>query len=229
MNGELRVVEDVPGRFAALVAARCAALHAERPARRIRLGCSGGTSGAACWARVAREEIDWPAIECYFADERCVEAGSEQRNAVAIAEALGARLGALAGYHPMDCAQGPEAYEAQLREAGGLDLLQLGLGPDGHCASLFPGSPALAAPPTTLVAVNRDPSGTNPHDRLTLTYAGIRSARCVVVTVIGAARAPALRALLAGEDLPAGRLDAPELIWLIDAAVAEPAGLRLSA
>lgn len=124
----------------------------------------------------------------------------------------------------MNCANGPAAYEAKVREAGGFDLVQLGLGPDGHTASLFPGSPALRIDDGRLVTSSNDLLGNNPFERMTLTLEGIALGSVVVFTVIGAARAGILARIASGEQLPAALVEAPELIWLIDEAAAELLG-----
>src|SRR3546814_10461925 len=67
----------------------------------------------------------------------------------------------------MFCTEGADPYQLRLGEVGRLDVVHLGLGPDGHTASLFPGSPGLDADPGRLVVMNTDPSGSNPHDRMT--------------------------------------------------------------
>jgi 6-phosphogluconolactonase len=67
------------------------------------------------------------------------------------------------------------------------------------------------------VVANTDPNGVNPHERLTLTFTGIARARRIVVTVAGASKHDALARLMAGEDLPAGRLTGSDLVWLVDA------------
>jgi 6-phosphogluconolactonase len=217
--GEIRVVEDVPEAFAQLGAAEVRSALSTRGADDppFRLGCSGGSSGVRCMERLALlDEIAWGRVEVYFADERCVEPDAPQSNQRALREAFGERLVQLHGFFPMSCADGPEAYEASLRRAGGLDLLQLGFGPDGHTASLFPGSEALSAPPERLVVRNVDPSGLNPLERLTLTYAGIATAALVVVAVMGAEKRQAFAELVAGRDLPASRVRAERVVWLCD-------------
>ncbi|MEZ5178445.1 MAG: 6-phosphogluconolactonase [Acidimicrobiales bacterium] len=108
----------------------------------------------------------------------------------------------------------------RLGDLGRIDLVHLGMGADGHTASLFPNSEALDADPGRLVAMNDDPSGVNPYRRMTLTFAGIARARLVVVTVSGAEKAEALAAVAAGEDLPAARIDADAVVWLVDPAAA---------
>ncbi len=218
MNGELRVVGDVGAAFASLAAGELRSPDASRP---YRLGCSGGSSGTACFARLAQEPgIPWGAVECFFADERCVGAASPDSNAASIAAALGGVLDLLADYHPMSCAEGPAAYGALLADAGGFDLLQLGLGPDGHTASLFPGADGRDAPPGALVIVNADPSGRNAFQRLSVTFAAIALARLKVVTVMGADKADALRRIVAGEDLPGARIGGGRVVWLVDEAAA---------
>ncbi len=104
----------------------------------------------------------------------------------------------------MSCEEGPDAYQLRLGEIGKLDVIHLGLGLDGHTASLFPESPALDADPGQLVARNEDPSGRNRLPRLTLTYAGIARSRLAVFTVAGRHKRAALQALVDGADLPAG-------------------------
>ena len=219
MIGEIRVVDDVAESFAELAAAEIAGhLRAREPdAAPFRLACSGGASGTRCAAALAaREDVAWSSLVCYFVDERCVAPDAPESNERAIRSALGARVGQLAGFHPMSCTDGAAAYERTLRAAGGLDLVQLGFGPDGHTASLFPGSEALDAPPDKLVVTNFDPSGHNALPRLTLTYAGISSARLAVFTVTGAEKRHALASVVAGGDLPAARVRAQRIVWLCD-------------
>jgi len=212
------IVDDVPAAFAELAAAEVRSVLAARgpSGAPFRLGCSGGASGAACIGALAGHDLPWQRITCYFVDERCVEPGSPNTNVRALRAALDGRLDELAGFHPMSCADGPEAYERLVREAGGFDLVQLGFGPDGHTASLFPGSAGLDAPEERLVVTNLDPTGNNRFERLTLTYAAIALANVVLVTVVGTDKRDAFARVLAGEDLPAARVRAPRVVWLVD-------------
>jgi 6-phosphogluconolactonase len=105
---------------------------------------------------------------------------------------------------------------ADLVTGPGIDLIHLGLGPDGHTASLFPNAPTLDADPGVLVLATEDPNGRNPHPRLTLTLPAINSARLAVFTVAGASKAEAVGRLSRGEDLPAARVHAGRTVWLVD-------------
>jgi 6-phosphogluconolactonase/glucosamine-6-phosphate isomerase/deaminase len=224
MNGEIRVVDDVPAAFTALMEATFLASANSRGAKPFRLAASGGNSGAASFTALTKSSVvNFSELDLYFVDERCVDPSSEDSNQRAIGEVFGDKLATLAGFHAMSCDVGAEAYDQLLRDAGGLDAVQLGLGPDGHTASIFPGSAALEVDDARLVVSNVDPSGRNAHDRLTLTYAGIRLAPLVVFTVIGEARADVVAKIAAGEDLPAARVAADRVVWLIDTA----AGLKL--
>jgi 6-phosphogluconolactonase/glucosamine-6-phosphate isomerase/deaminase len=219
MNGEIRVVDDVPAAYAALIEEAFLTSAKRRGSSPFRLAASGGNSGAASFRALMKSEIiEFPAIDLYFVDERCVDPTSDDANQHAIAELLGDKLATLAGFHPMSCEEGAGSYDQLLREAGALDAVQLGLGPDGHTASIFPGSTAVDVDDSRFVVKNVDPSGRNEHDRLTLTYAGIRLAPLVVFTVIGAARADVVAKIAAGGDLPASRVSADRVVWLIDTA-----------
>ena len=84
---------------------------------------------------------------------------------------------------------------SDLVAGAGIDLVHLGMGPDGHTASLFPGDTSLDAGPGVLVVTTEDPNGRNPHPRLTLTLPAINSARSAVFTVAGSSKAAAVAAL----------------------------------
>jgi len=221
VNGTVRLVESVPESFAALVGAEVAS--AVGP---YRLVLSGGGTALECYAALAArsvaDRLDWSGVAVFLGDERCVPPDHPDSNHRMIAATLLDHVGPVGGDHPMYTSGPPSAaaaaYQALLAPLPDLGLVHLGLGPDGHTASLFPGSTALdATGGDHLVAANRDPNGVNPHDRLTLTYPGIARARRVVVTVAGATKRDAFARVVAGEDLPAGRVAAPHLLWLADA------------
>jgi 6-phosphogluconolactonase len=212
-------VDDVPGAFADGVTDA----FQSRLDDVFCVALSGGDTARACYERLASdaaERIDWWAVNFYWGDERCVPPDDPASNQLLGRRALLERVGAANAVYPMRCDEGPEPYQLRIGEVGKLDLIHLGLGPDGHTASLFPHSAALDADPGQLVAFNEDPSGRNPLRRLTLTFAGIARARLVIFTVAGEAKRTALLAVFDGEDLPATRVVADRIVWLVDRAAA---------
>ena len=219
MNGSLFVVEDVAAEFAERV---IEAFHG-RPADGFSMALSGGSTARTCYERlaaVAGSQVDWWKVDFYWGDERCVPLDDPDSNYHLAREALLDRVGAANAAYPMRCEEGADPYQLRVGELGRFDVVHLGLGPDGHTASLFPGSTALDADPGQLVVLNDDPSGRNPHRRMTLTYAGIARARLVLVTVSGEAKRDALARVMAGDDVPAGAIRAEQVVWLADPAAA---------
>jgi 6-phosphogluconolactonase len=217
--GELVVTPDVPGAFAHQVidAFRTRSLDT------FSIALSGGETARRCYehlAEVTGSQIDWWKVDVYWGDERCVPHDDPASNYHLAREALLDRVGAANATHLMRCAEGPDPYQLRLGDLGRIDLVHLGMGADGHTASLFPHSAALDADPGRLVAMNDDPLGNNPYPRMTLTFAGIARAARAVVTVTGEEKAEALAAVAAGEDLPAARIASEQVIWLVDEAAA---------
>jgi 6-phosphogluconolactonase len=209
------VVDDVPGEFAA----RVIAAYQSRPNELFSFALSGGGTAGPCYERLAEEStdlVDWLSVNIYWGDERCVPPDHPDSNQLLGRQSLLERVGAANAVYPMSCEEGPDAYQLRLGEIGKLDVIHLGLGPDGHTASLFPKSPALDADPGQLVARNEDPSGRNPHPRLTLTFSGIARSRLVIFTVAGGSKRSALKAVMNGDDLPASRVTADHVVWLVD-------------
>lgn len=215
MNGEIVVTDDVPGEFAA----RVIAAYESRQDDIFSLALSGGSIARPCYERLAADSadvVDWLSVNVYWGDERCVPPNDPDSNQLLGRQALLERVGGANAVYPMLCDEGPDAYQLRLGEIGKLDVTHLGLGPDGHTASLFPGSPALNADPGQLVSLNEDPSGRNQHPRMTLTFSGISRSRLVLFTVSGASKREALRAVMDGADLPAARVTADKVVWLVD-------------
>jgi len=234
MTGTVVLVESVPDAFASLVVERVGASVAgtagSEGADGFSLFLSGGGTAQECYERLAAVApsggpVEWGAVDLFLGDERCVPPDHPDSNHRMIAETLLDHVGAVRSDHPMYRDGTPDdaaaAYQAELAALPALDLVHLGLGPDGHTASLFPRSAALAIDdPDVLVVANQDPLANNPHDRITLTYPGIARARLVVVTVAGAPKRWALAQVVAGGDVPATRVVAAEVIWLVDAEAA---------
>lgn len=214
----LTIVDDVPAAFAE----RIVEAFGARPDESFSLALSGGDTARRCYERLADEgatRIDWWKVDVYWGDERCVPHDHEDSNYLLAREALLDRVGAANATHLMRCAE-VDAYQLRVGDLGRFDVVHLGLGPDGHTASLFAGAEALDADPGRLVALTEDPSGRNPYQRMTLTLAGIARARLVVVTVEGEEKAEALAAVHRGDDVPAARIQAERVVWLVDPAAA---------
>ena len=220
MHGDLVVVDDVPGEFAERV---IEAFHA-RPNDGFSVAVSGGPTARACYERLADDagsQIDWWKVDVYWGDERCVPHDSPDSNYHLVRESLLEQVGAVNATYPMFCDEGADPYQLRLGELGRLDVVHLGLGADGHVASLFPGSSAIEADPGRLVVMNEDPTRTNPHPRMTFTLAGIARARLVLVTVSGAAKRDALARVLEGDTTcPGTHVNADKVLWIADPAAA---------
>lgn len=190
-----------------------AARAAIRDRGRCVLALSGGRAAAAMLRALVREPLDWRAIEVVQTDERIAPAGSDERNLLLLRSGLLApsrlppsKLHAM----PVDDADLEAAagrYAATLARLAGsppvLDVVHLGIGADGHTASLTPGDPVLDVTDTD-VAVTALYRG---RRRMTLTLPALNRARRIVWLVTGADKAPVLARLQAGDAMPpAGRV-----------------------
>lgn len=209
LPGELRVVDHVPQAFAAVVAD-------EAPAS---MALSGGTTARECYELLAVADVDWGEVEIFFGDERWVPVDNPDSNEGMARFAFVDQVIPAAVYSMRRAGETTEeaadAYDRLLREHTPVELVHLGLGPDGHTASLFPGSSALEER-ERLVVVNGDDM--HPHPRLTWTFPAIDRSPLVVFTVAGEEKRVALERLRAGVDLPAARVAADRVIWLVDEA-----------
>lgn len=191
---------------------------------RCSLALSGGSTPRPAYERLAaRCVLPWESVEVYFGDERAVPPTHPASNYRMAREALIDRVGlAPPRVHRMetddpDLEAAAARYAALLPDA--LDLLVLGMGQDGHTASLFPGSPALGESARKVVPAR---APVPPVQRLTITPPVIAAARRVAVLVAGAAKAPVVARVLRGpwrpEELPAQL--ARHGTWLLDRAAA---------
>jgi 6-phosphogluconolactonase len=209
------VVDDVPAEFASRVVQAFRARLGEL----FSIALSGGDTARACYERLAQEgseAIDWLSVNVYWGDERCVAPDDPDSNQLLGRKALLERVGAANAVYPMNCQEGPDAYQLRLGSVERLDLIHLGLGPDGHTASLFPGSTALESDPGQLVVMTEDPTGRNRLARMTLSLSGIARSKEVIFTVSGESKREALTAILAGADLPAARVKSDKITWIVD-------------
>jgi 6-phosphogluconolactonase len=218
----------------ARLAAQRLLIRIEKQPERIAICLTGGSGPTRLYDLLATEfadRIPWQRVHWFIGDERFVQAGDPLNN---MAEARSALLDGRAPsdqIHPIptDGATPDDAarrYEAELKAFYGaeqldqarplFDLVLMGVGPDGHTASLFPGSPALAE--TTRWVVGVDHADVAPLvPRVTLTLPTLESSREMLFLVGGRQKRDILARILAGEDLPAARAHAQgETVWLVD-------------
>jgi 6-phosphogluconolactonase len=154
---------------------------------------TGGASIGAAYEAAAEIEWEWSGASVWWSDERCVPPDDERSNYGLAKRTLFDRLGGAPQIHrirgELQAAEAAGEYEKAL-EGVEFDLMLLGLGPDGHIASLFPGSPQLAER-KGLVASG--PAGLEPFvDRVTMTLPALLTAKRIVFLVTGAAKAEAV-------------------------------------
>lgn len=194
------------------------------------ISLTGGTIAEDIHRELARlapaSEVDWSRVVVWFGDERFVAPDSPDRNVGQAREAFLDAVGATQ-VHPMpstadaaDVDAGAAAYAETLREhgSGEFDVMMLGIGPDGHIASLFPGFPQLDV--TDQVAVGVTGSPKPPPERISLTLSALNRSRSVWFLVSGSGKAAAVAAALGGADLhdipAAGVTGREETIWFLD-------------
>jgi 6-phosphogluconolactonase len=195
---ELVIADDAEG-----AAFEAAQLLAEVASRGGAVALAGGSTPRRAYEIAARLEPDWSGVDVWLGDERCVPPDDERSNLRLVLESLVANLERAPSLHPVPTQLPPEdaaaAYAASLQGTT-LDLALLGIGPDGHTASLFPYAPSLDAEE---LAVATDP-GLEPFvERVTLTIPALAAARTVAFLVSGAEKADAARRAFGEPPSPA--------------------------
>jgi 6-phosphogluconolactonase len=206
----------VATRAAAYVAQRARAVIAANG--RFTFAVSGGHTPWAMFAALADEDLPWRQTAIFQVDERVAPTGDPDRNLTHLRESLPPHADAEVHAMPVEEPQleaAAQRYAQSLPER--LDLVHLGLGPDGHTASLVPGDPVLEI-------VDRDVALTDAYmgrRRMTLTYPPLDRARERLWLVTGADKLQALKGLRAGDrSIPAGRVSGTNALLVADAAAA---------
>ena len=210
-------------------------------------GSNGGALLKAVAAAPARDAVNWSNVDLWWGDERFLPAGDPERNETQAREYLldalpvepkrvhvmapsdgeyGQDLDAAAAAYAVELATAAAASREPVRPSGSaipgvpaFDVLMLGVGPDGHVASLFPGHPGYAVTEGTAIAVRESPKP--PPERISLTLGAIGAARQVWLLAGGEGKADAVAGALGGQDLPAGAVRGTErTLWLLDQAAA---------
>jgi 6-phosphogluconolactonase len=219
LTAEIEILAD-----AEAVAARAAALVAKHARSAVAghglftFAVSGGHTPWAMFARLAHEDFPWDRATIYQVDERIAPAGDVNRNLTHLRAHLPAGVQARVRPMPVEDADLDAAanrYERSLPER--FDLIHLGLGPDGHTASLVPGDPVLDVADQN-VAITQPYMGL---PRMTLTYPVLDRARALLWLVTGSDKLDALRRLrVHDESIPAGRVSPARALILADAPAA---------
>ena len=217
--------DAVAGKAAAIIAAE--ARKAVAAHGRFTIAVSGGRTPWVMLRALAGEEVPWPHVHVFQVDERVAPEGHPDRNLTHLREALHRAALPAVQIHAMpveipDLSAAAAKYSAELEKVVGapavLDLVHLGLGPDGHTASLVPGDPVLDV-------TDRDVAATGVYqgrNRLTLTYPIINRARLILWLVTGAEKMPMYTRLCAADkSIPAGRVLQEHALLLADNAACE--------
>lgn len=197
------------------------------------MACSGGSGPWPMFRSLAREPVAWPHVHVVQVDERLVALQDDERNWKRIRANLIEPAGVLAAHaHPMpveegDVSEAAMRYAAELESIAGkpaiIDIVHLGIGSDGHTASLVPGDGVLDVKDRD-VAVTR--AAYQGHRRMTMTFPILDRARCRLWLVCGEGKAEALARLLRGDaSVPAGRVNRAGSVVFADEAAAS-AGVR---
>jgi 6-phosphogluconolactonase len=233
MTPEVRVLPD------ATALSDAAALFIESIARGasmeqpLTLALAGGSTPRAMYQHLAGRTVAWAKVRVFFGDERCVPPADEGSNYRMAREAMLDRvpispphLHRIFGELPPEDAARRAEDDLRAHVSGDpvprLDLIILGMGPDGHTASLFPGGPETEVTDRLMVPVHR-PELPQPW-RVSMTLPVLNAARRVVFLVADGAKAPMVARAIAGdESIPAGRVRPTdgELIWMVTEAAAE--------
>lgn len=170
---------------------------------KFRLVLAGGSTPLAAYRRLAHSDQEWKRWSLYYGDERCLPVDHPDRNSqMVIATGLPARVGK---HFPIPAERGAKLaateYRARIKSAQPFDMVLLGMGEDGHTASLFPGH---SWPDKSVFAVKNAPKP--PPERVTLGVSALQNCHSMLVLVTGENKADAIRMWRGGADLPIARV-----------------------
>jgi 6-phosphogluconolactonase len=223
MNAEWRIEADA----ASVADAACrligiAARSAITERGRFHLVLAGGSTPRATYERLAGSDQQWKRWSLYYGDERCLPVDDPERNSqMVIATGLAERVGK---HYPipaeLGAKQAASQYRERLKTVPEFDMVLLGMGEDGHTASLFPGH---EWPDKTAFAVKGAPKP--PPNRVTLGVKALQNCRAMLVMVTGENKISAVQQWRGGEALPIARVsDIPQATILVERICVAPAG-----
>ena len=176
----------------------------------------GGSTPARCLELLAEKPLPWKSIHWYPGDERCYPIGHSERNDTMIREKLFSQSeNRSKNFHPIPAELGPEQgakkYAALLDATDGMDIVVLGMGEDGHTASLFPGNVALENKHSAVPVYDAPKL---PLERVSIGLSMLKSAGECIVIATGVGKRDALLKIKEGATLPVGLIDAD--VWFVD-------------
>lgn len=176
----------------------------------------GGNTPAICLGYLAAKELSWDKVHWYLGDERCYPQGHAERNDVMLNKYFWSRISNTninSIPAELGAEEAAEVYRELIASVGSFDIAFLGLGEDGHTASLFPGNEALVDT-RTVVPVYGSPK--QPAERVSLSIETLKSAKCRIVLTGGIAKAPVIERIKSGQSLPINCIG--EINWYVDEA-----------
>lgn len=219
-NAQAVFIYDNLGDLSLAVAQRVAASAAQAISERgvFHLALAGGETPRRCYEKLRSLAIDWAGVQLYLGDERCLPKGDAQRNDTMIRVTLLEHIAIPQdNFHFIPSELGAHAaaaaYAAALGQITALDMVLLGMGEDGHTASLFPGNPATGS---AAIAVPVFGSPKPPPERVSLGLDTLNAARQKIFLIAGAGKREAMKRVLQGESLPAACVLGAE--WHLDRA-----------
>ena len=179
---------------------------------------AGGSTPEQCYRMLRVAEMDWGKVHIWFGDERALEAGHPDRNETMARAALLDYVPIAEGHiHSLDFSNGTkaaaEAFAQEISEVECFDLVMLGMGEDGHTASLFPNHDTLQS---EALAVAEFDSPKPPAERVSMGFKALNNHKQCFILATGSSKTEALQALAQGTDLPVGRIQ--QAIWVVDQA-----------
>jgi len=178
----------------------------------------GGNTPAKCLAYLAQKKLPWDKIHWYLGDERCYPVGHIERNDVMLEKNLWSKIGKTQVHRipaELGAEQGAESYRKIMDAIDCIDIAFLGVGEDGHSASLFPDNIALKDR-RSVVAVHDSPKA--PAERVSLSVQILKQAKCRMLLASGVTKVDVIARIKKGELLPVNRLG--NINWFMDEAAA---------
>jgi len=176
----------------------------------------GGNTPARCLSLLAKEDLPWGEIHWYLGDERCYPSGHAGRNDVMLEKNLWSHL-AIANVHAIPAELGADSaasmYRGVIRSIDAFDIAFLGMGEDGHTASLFPDNKALMDKRSVVPVYN---SPKEPGERVSLSLNTLGKAKTKLILACGSAKSKMLARIKSGEKLPVNSIG--NIDWFVDRA-----------